>query len=282
MLPLLVIQHEADDPPSRLGDWLMAAGADLDVRRAHAGEEIPETLTAHSGVVVLGGAPGAYDDEVAPWLPQVRALLGLAVREEVPTLGVCLGAQLLAVANGGRVERGAAGPERGAGLIAKRGATAADPLFAPMPITPDVIQWHYDAIIELPPSAVLLASSPLYENQAFRLGRLAWGVQGHIETTPETIRLWAATDPAVQEFDLTRLLERTDAAHADVEQVWAPFAARFVDVARDPGAVRPRRGPVVATAAPVDDPAAIRAALAAEMQSSRTPLTFGRPPSDDQ
>jgi hypothetical protein len=150
-----------------------------------------------------------------------------------------------------------------------------------MPITPDVIQWHYDVVTELPTSAVLLASSPVYENQAFRVGRLAWGIQGHIETTPQIVRLWADTDPYVQDFDLTRLLERSDAVHADIEEVWAPFAARFVDVVRDPDSVRPRRGPVVATAAPVDDPAAIRAALAAEMQSSRTPLTFGRPPETD-
>jgi GMP synthase (glutamine-hydrolysing) len=203
------------------------------------------------------------------------------VRAEVPTLGVCLGAQLLAVATGGRVERGAEGPERGAGLIAKRGATAIDPLFGPMPITPDVIQWHYDVITALPPGAVLLASSPLYENQAFRVGRLAWGVQGHIETTPETVREWAASDPAVADFDLTKLLERSDAAHEYVAEVWAPFAARFVDVVRDPSVVRAHRGPVVSTAAPVSDPAAIRAALAAEMQSSRAPLTFGRPPDTD-
>ena len=110
---------------------------------------------------------------------------------------MCLGAQLLAVATGGTGRTRRRGPERGAGLIAKRAATATDPLFGPMPITPDVIQWHYDVITALPPSAVLLASSPLYENQAFRLGRLAWGVQGHIETTPETVREWAASDPAV-------------------------------------------------------------------------------------
>lgn len=282
MQPILVIQHEADDPPSRLGDWLIAAGATLDVRAAHDGDEIPDNLDGHGGLVVLGGAPGAYDDGVAPWLPRVRALLGTAVRAEVPTLGVCLGAQLLAVATGGRVERGAEGPERGAGLIAKRAATATDPLFGPMPITPDVIQWHYDVITTLPPSAVLLASSPLYENQAFRIGRLAWGVQGHIETTPETVREWAASDPAVADFDLTRLLERSDAAHEYVAEVWAPFAARFVDVVRDPASVRPARGPVVTTSAPVSDPAAIRAALGAQMQSSRAPVTFGRPPETDE
>jgi GMP synthase (glutamine-hydrolysing) len=283
MQPILVVQHEADDPPARLGEWLVSAGATLDVRRAYNGDPIPDSLEDHGGLLVLGGAPGAYDDQIAPWLPQTRALLATAVRAEVPTLGVCLGAQLLAAATGGRVERGAEGPELGAGLIAKRAATATDPLFGPMPITPDVIQWHYDAITALPPSAILLASSPVYENQAFRLGRLAWGIQGHIETTPEIVRGWAATDPGVQEYDLTRLLERSDAAHADIEEVWAPFAARFVDVVRDPESVRPRRGPVVATAAPVSDPAAIRAALAAEMQGSRAPLTFGRPPGiDDQ
>ena len=275
--PVLVVQHEADDPPGPLADWLTGAGLELDVRRPDLGQLLPPDLASHGGIVVLGGAVGAYDDAVAPWLPQVRGLLADAVRTERPTLGICLGAQLLAVAAGGRVEVGGEGPEIGPMLIAKRAAAALDPLFGPMPITPDVLQWHYDTISALPPSAILLASSPLYEIQAFRVGRVAWGIQGHIETTPELVRRWAASDPGVQEYDLTRLLERSDAVHADIAEAWQPMAARFADVVRDPAAVRPGRGPAVVSAAPVDDPAAIRAALAVQMNSARMPVQFGRP-----
>lgn len=281
--PLLVLQLDASDPPGRLGEWLRDAGVELDVRALDAGDELPETLDDHGGLVVLGGAMGAADDHVADYLPAVRALLRHAVSGEVPTLGVCLGAQMLALANGGRVARNPDGPEIGALLIAKRAAASSDPLFGPLPITPDVIQWHFDAITALPPGAVQLASSPGCDLQAFRLGRLAWGIQFHIETTPEIVRRWAASDSAeLADYDLDAIVARTDAAHDDIAEVWAPFAASFADVVRDPGPVRPARGVPASTAAPVTDPAAIRAALAAEVDAARgvLPMPRARRPTD--
>ncbi|MEP6852578.1 MAG: type 1 glutamine amidotransferase [bacterium] len=275
--PALVVQHEDDDPPGRLGEWLTAAGLELDVRAPYAGDALPVDLSGHSALIVLGGAVGAHDDVVAPWLPQVRALLARAVADELPTLAICLGAQLLAVATGGRVEKGPEGPELGAQLLAKRAVAATDPLFGPMPITPDVLQWHYDAILELPPAAVLLASSPVYPYQAFRIGRVVWGLQAHIETTPALVREWAATDPYLYDLDVTRLVERSDAAHEHIEQAWQPVAERFAAVVADPTSVRIGRMVAVTTADPVTDPAAIRAALAQEMQAARGPVPLGLP-----
>jgi GMP synthase (glutamine-hydrolysing) len=269
--PLLVVQNSVDDPPARLAEWLAEAGIELDVREMFAGATLPATLADHCGLLVLGGGMGALDDAEAPWLPAVRALLQEAVRAEVPTLGVCLGAQLITVAFGGRVEVGSAGPELGAQLIAKRAASATDPLFRELPITPDVLQWHFDAITALPAGAVLLASSPVYEAQAFRLGRLCWAVQGHIETEPAIVHAWAVADRHRVKADLDLLLERSDAVHADIAETWRPFAHRFAAVLRDPDAVRAVRAPTVTTAAPITDPAAIRAALAADMQAARGP-----------
>jgi len=267
---LLVIQVAADDPVGRLGDWLTAAGLELELLRPYDGPTLPSDLSDYHGLLVLGGGLAATDDAAAPWLPQVRALLRDAVSREVPTLGVCLGAQLLAVANGGRVARNPAGPEFGAQLIAKRAVCSGDPLFGPMPITPDVIQWHFDAITALPPGAVQLASSPVCGVQAFRLGRLAWGIQFHIETTPELVRAWAITDAQELEgYDVQLLLSRSDAAHDDVAEVWQPFAETFADVVRDPGTVRTSRAVPTSSAEPITDPAAIRAALAAELIASR-------------
>jgi len=217
-----------------LGD----AGLLLDVRRPYDGSALPAELDGHAAVVVLGGSMGAYDDEAAPWLPVTRQLLAAAVGAGVPTLAVCLGAQLLAVATGGRVERGGDGPEVGPGLVAKRDAAGADRLFGPVPFTPDVLHWHWDAVTVLPPGAVLLASSTRYAHQAFRVGDAAWGVQFHPETTPEMVRRWAAEDAAAlsaEGVDVTALLDRTDldALHTDIAEVWQPFAARFVDVVRE-------------------------------------------------
>ena len=126
-------------------------------------------------------------------------------------------------------------PEYGSQLVAKRQAAAADPLFRELPITPDVLQWHVDEISELPPGAVLLASSPVCEVQAFRVGRLAWGLQFHIETTPEIVALWARQDAELlQDYDLPAILERSTRAHPDIVEVWQPVVAAFVALAADP------------------------------------------------
>ena len=83
------------------------------------------------------GNPGA------PWFPALESLLRKAVRNKVPTLGVCLGGQLLATAMGGTVERSASGPEIGAKLVARRDAAEYDTLWRYVPFVPDVLQWHH-------------------------------------------------------------------------------------------------------------------------------------------
>jgi GMP synthase (glutamine-hydrolysing) len=262
---VLVVQPDPSDPVGPLGDWLQASGVDVRTVAAWEPGALDAGLDGAAGLIVLGGGMNCLDDDAAPWLPGVRALLRDAVAAELPTLGICLGAQLLAVANGGRVEPSPDGPEYGAQLVAKRAAASSDPLLRDLPITPDVLQWHVDAITRLPAGAVLLASSPTCEVQAFRLGRLAWGIQFHIETTPEIVRAWAAEDAdALDGYDVATILARSDAAHADIEETWRPFAAAFAAAVRAPGAIGAPRTVPTTTAAPVTDPAAIRAALAAE------------------
>ena len=233
---LLVVQHSPTESLARLGGWLSGAGMLLDVRTPYDGSALPG-LGGFAGVVVMGGSMGAYDDTDAPWLPATRDLLRDAVAGQVPVLGVCLGGQLLAGALGGQVKPGDDGPEIGPGLVAKRDVAVGDPLFGPIPFTPDVLQWHWDEIVTLPEGAVLLASSTRYQNQAFRYGENAWGLQFHLETTPDLVRSWAEEDRArleAQGWDLDAALARwdLDALHADLEEVWQPFAVRFAEVAR--------------------------------------------------
>jgi GMP synthase-like glutamine amidotransferase len=104
-------------------------------------------------------------------------------------MGICLGAQLLAAATGGYVERGADGPEFGVGTV-----TVSQPDELLVAGSMPVVQWHFDAITQLPPGAELLASSDLYEVQAFRVGEVAWGLQFHVEATPAMVVEWANND----------------------------------------------------------------------------------------
>jgi GMP synthase-like glutamine amidotransferase len=234
----LVVENSAADDARRLGDWLTAAGLDLATVRPYAGDPLPDSLDGYAAMVVLGGEqdafPAADGTPGAVWFPALESLLRKAVRHRVPTLAVCLGGQLLATAHGGTVERSAAGPEIGPALVARRDIADRDPLFARVPFTPDVLQWHRDEITELPAGAVLLAASTRYPHQAFRLGSAAWGIQFHIECDTAMIADWvgeSAGQLAELGIEPDRLIGAFDAVMADVEEVWRPFAERFAALA---------------------------------------------------
>jgi GMP synthase-like glutamine amidotransferase len=234
----LVIENDPTDDLRRLGEWLTESELELTVLRPHAGDVLPETLDGFVALIVLGGDQSAYPNAAgepgAAWFPAVEALLRKAVRHRVPTLGVCLGGQLLAVAHGGVVERSTSGPEVGPALVGRRDAADTDPLFKYVPLLPDVVQWHRDEITELPVGAVLLAASPRFPYQAFRLGDRAWGLQFHIECDATMIADWARLDAASLAelgYDADAVVAATADILADVEEVWQPFAARFAALA---------------------------------------------------
>jgi GMP synthase-like glutamine amidotransferase len=240
MARALVVTHSPTEGPGTLAEWFPAAGLELDVVAPWDGEPLPADPGGHDALIVMGGPQQAYDDGSAPWLRATKELLRAAVEQGVPTLGICLGGQLLAEALGGRVEKGADGIEAGARLVAKRDAAWDDELFGDVPFTPTVVQWHEDAIVELPPGAVLLASSSRYPNQAFRVGDRAWGVQFHIETPPEMVRHWGAeyTSAVVEAgLDPVALAERAVEELPEVEACWRPVVERFAGLAQGRGRV---------------------------------------------
>jgi GMP synthase-like glutamine amidotransferase len=229
----LVVENDATDDVRRLGDWLVEGGLALEVARPHAGDALPETLDGYAALVVLGGEQHAGDPGTA-WFPALESLLRKAVRYETPTLGVCLGAQVLAVAHAGSVARSASGPEIGPRLVARRDAAERDALWAPVPLAPDVLQWHHDEITELPTGATLLAASTYHPHQAFRLGTKAWGVQFHIECDTDMVATWASRNGALLSdlgYDPDELVAACDAVMPDLEEVWRPFAHRFAAIA---------------------------------------------------
>jgi GMP synthase (glutamine-hydrolysing) len=220
-LRALVVQHVAAEGPGRFAEWLPAHGVDIETAHPYDGEPLPSTIDADA-LIVMGGPMGAYDDHKAAWLPAVRGLLSSAVANGVPALGVCLGAQLLAVASGGKVERGAQGPEIGLGQV---DVTTADRLLDAGRVP--VVQWHYDTVTELPPDAELLASSAAYPVQAFRVGTCAWGLQYHVEAAPELVAQWVRAE------------------HRDEVAIVAPLRTRDEEIARAGEAVARRFAAVV-------------------------------------
>lgn len=212
----------------------------LKVCRPDLGDELPARVDA-DGLLVLGGHMGANDDVEAPWLPATRDLLAAAVDDGTPTLGVCLGAQLLAVACGGRVEVGSSGIEAGVVDVHWRPDAEDDALFgpddrrAPGTRTTAGPSMHRDAVVELPPGAVWLGETGRYPHQAFRVGS-AWGVQFHPEVSLDTFRSWSRAhdaDWARDGLDGDEVVDQLARRQDEVTTAGRRLAGRFARLLAD-------------------------------------------------
>jgi GMP synthase (glutamine-hydrolysing) len=150
------------------------------------GEQLPDIADA-SGFIVLGGVMNVDEVEEYPYLRDVRALTRQATQAEVPLLGVCLGAQVLARAHDATVHHQVL-REVGFCKVETTAAGAADPVTAPFAPASLVFQFHEDHC-ELPAEAELLASSETVQAEAFRIGR-SYGVQFHFEVRITEITTW--------------------------------------------------------------------------------------------
>lgn len=223
---MIVVEHEADAGLDLFAGWL--ADRSLHVVRPYAGDAVPDD--PGEGLIVLGGEVDAYADAAAPWLPATRRLLAAAVEAQVPTLGICLGAQLLAVACDGKVEVGApAGLEAGPVSVEWLPAAAADPLCAGLPAPFPSYALHADGVSVLPPGATLLGSTRRYPHQVFRVGNAAWGVQFHPEVSVRGFAAWAEQ---VDEVDAATVMPGVAAAAGLVAAAGELLARRFAALVR--------------------------------------------------
>ncbi len=182
----LVVQHDDDTPLGSLGEPLAAAGA-IDHWLPQRDPTPPGPVEAYSGLIILGGVTHPDQDEEFPWLlPEVEAIR-TALEHRTPTLGVCLGGQLVARAAGGYI-----GPaeesEIGWYPIELNDDAADDPVLGGLQTGFHAFEWHHYRF-EPPPGAVALASTSR-ACQAYRLRDHAWGLQFHIEADATILTSW--------------------------------------------------------------------------------------------
>jgi GMP synthase-like glutamine amidotransferase len=188
----LVVQHLPPEGPYLIAGALENAGISVELCQVFAGDQPPASLDGYNGLVVMGGPMSAASDEGFPTRTAEVHLLEDALEHRVPALGVCLGAQLLAIAAGGKVYPGAEGPEIGwAPVSLMVGEAEQDLLFGDLPTELTVLHWHGDTF-DLPPGATHLATSKTYPNQAFRAGPRAWGLQFHLEVDGPAVEAFLA------------------------------------------------------------------------------------------
>jgi len=229
---ILVVQHEADGPPGHVGRWLLEAGCLLDVRRPYADEPLPETLDGYDGLLVLGGAMGAHDDDHHWWLAPTKGTVRAAAEAALPTWGICLGHQLAAAALGGVSKRNPGGQQIGLLEVGWTPEAAADPLFGLVDELPRRgVHWNDDVVDPLPPGATLLAATPAGEVQAARLSSTVWGVQLHPEVDHAIVASWVTDEERTaltgRGLDADAVLADIDAARSELDEAWRPVAEAF-------------------------------------------------------
>ena len=202
MRKILAVQHIECENLGILAQYLPKNNVKHNYVIADENEDFPDNVEGYSGLVLLGG-PRSINDYYK-FFKREEALIKDALLRKIPTLGICLGSQWLAKVLGAKVYKGKQ-KEIGWYKI-KFTNTSGDRIFHDVGNEAIVFQWHGDTF-NLPPNCTRLASSELYQNQAFRFRDNVYGLQFHLEVTESMIKEW------VNEYkdELNQLKGRIDA-----------------------------------------------------------------------
>jgi GMP synthase-like glutamine amidotransferase len=185
---VLVIQNYRDTGLGAVALALSEREAGIDHRHPYLGEELPADHGGHDALIVLGGDQNALADEDFPYLPQLAELMAAFGDAGKAVLGICLGSQILARGYGATNILGRP-PEFGWHPVTLTEEGLRDPFLAAAGASFPIFHWHSDSYT-LPPSAIHLASSGQTANQAFRIGRAAYGIQFHFEADVALVDRW--------------------------------------------------------------------------------------------
>lgn len=222
---MLVIEHQESCPPAAVGRWLEEGGLALEVVRPYLGDVLPARIETEA-LLVLGGSMGATEDDRAPWLPAVRALIVDGAARGLPVLGICLGHQLAAAALGGITGRNPQGQTVGLRRIEER--LVDDELAGTLAPGSPVIQWNDDCVLEAPPGSTALATNDRGDLLMARFAPTVWGIQGHPEADADMVGVWAAKDIAegglsgATPAEVPALLAQIEEHLGPLADAWAP------------------------------------------------------------
>jgi GMP synthase (glutamine-hydrolysing) len=222
-----VIRHVAFEDLGLFHAPLVARG--WTIRTVDAGiDDIASAISTADLAIICGGPIGAYETERYPFLLDELAAIEERVEADRPTLGLCLGAQLIAAALGAPVYPGRR-KEIGWGRVSPT-MEGRDRCVALLSDTP-VLHWHGDTF-DLPAEATLLARSDIYPHQAFSVGTSTLALQFHAEADPARIEQWLighTAELSASGVDIPALRSRTDTVRAQVEKAAPLFLNRWLD-----------------------------------------------------
>ncbi|GAB4366816.1 MAG: glutamine amidotransferase [Kiloniellaceae bacterium] len=207
---VLLIDHPVSKRDDRASAQLVEMGYGIEWRSPGRGDALPPADSDYAAVIVYGGVESANDAASRHYIRDEIEWIGRWVDSGRPYLGICLGSQLLASALGGKVARHEEG-------LHEIGYVKIEPTPAAKGFLDDalhVYHWHNEGF-EVPACAELLASGPVFPNQAFRYGDKAYGIQFHPEVGRPVIERWL-----------------TEAAHMLKEPGAQPPEVQLADCAR--------------------------------------------------
>ena len=218
MKKLLVLQHVAHELLGTLNPLLKCAGFRIRYVNFARHPDAQPSLDGYDGLIVLGGPMSVNDAHRLPHLGTELKLIEEAMRREIPILGICLGAQLIAKTLGAAVYRN---PEKEIGWydVSPTAETSSDPLLAPLQKTEKIFQWHGETF-DMPNSTRHLAFSSLCANQAFRYGTKVYGFQFHMEVDEPMIHRWLKVPENQKEISTLR-------GDHHIEQIYSETAERM-------------------------------------------------------